>query len=146
MQSHLHVWPKVIQDVIAIVVRTDRDNDQKINRVEARLLALKITVKLEVYGIAFDEDKFLQAVSLNPTLHGVISVVKKLLPNDEQGEPFNQETEELDEDDIYDMFYMSKEDQKRRGSVLAVRATFAGGRNLSLARGLHMSRRGSCKS
>ena len=58
--------------MVAIVVRSDQDNDMRFDRVEAKLLSLKITVKLEVYGIGFDEEKFLRAVSLNPSLFGVI--------------------------------------------------------------------------
>ena len=73
---------KVIQDVIQIVIRSEKTTTQRIDRVEAKLLALKITVKLEAYGITFDENKFLQAVALNPTLLGIAGTVRKLLPPD----------------------------------------------------------------
>lgn len=86
---------KVIQDVIRITVTSDRHNTQRIDRVEAKLLALKICVQLESYAITFDEDKFLQAVALNPTLWGVIMTVRKLIPMDEYYEP----GENSDEDD-----------------------------------------------
>jgi len=85
---------KVIQDVIHITVSSDRHNTQRIDRVEAKLLALKIYVQLESYAITFDEDKFLQAVALNPTLWGVIMTVRKLIPMDKYYEP-----ETSDEDD-----------------------------------------------
>jgi len=113
-----------------------KDSDQKIDRVEAKLLALKIRVKLECYGIMFDEEKFLEAIALKPSFSGAISVVKKLLPIEyREGECNNdsrrrspslqfQDDGSLDEDDVYDMFYMSREEQKKRGSVLAVRAVF----------------------
>ena len=57
-----------------IVIQSEKYS-QIIDRVEAKLLALKISVKLEAYGVTFDEDKFLQAVALNPTLLGVASTV-----------------------------------------------------------------------
>ncbi len=127
---------KQCPDVISIVVRSDRNNDMTIDRVEAKLLALKITVKLEVYGIVFDEEKFLHAVSLRPSLHGIISVVKKLLPRENEEETVEElvSDEDSDDDDIYDMFYMSSADQKRRGSVQAVRAEFQCTRRVSLCR------------
>jgi len=133
-----NVRQKVLQDVISIVVRSYRNNDMTIDRVEAKLLALKISVKLEVYGIVFDEEKFLHAVSLKPSLHGIISIVKKLLPR-ENGEGAVEEfvcDEDSDDDDIYDMFYMSSEDQKRRGSVQAVRAEFQCTRRVSLCKNI----------
>ena len=68
---------KVIQDVIMIVIQSEKYSHKIIDRVEAKLLALKISVKLEAYGVTFDEDKFLQAVALNPTLLGVASTVSR---------------------------------------------------------------------
>jgi hypothetical protein len=69
---------KVIQDVIMIVMQSEKKYSHKIiDRVEAKLLALKISVKLEAYGVTFNEDKFLQAVALNPTLLGVASTVSR---------------------------------------------------------------------
>ncbi len=114
---------KVIQDVIEIVIRSEKGTTQRIDRVEAKLLALKITVKLEAYGITFDEDKFLQAVALNPTLLGIAGTVRKLLPPDE--EQVDDISVMSDKDDLYDMFYMARvqqEDLRRRGSAsLALR-------------------------
>ena len=120
-------------------MRTDQDNNNRFDRVEAKILALKIKIKLEVYGILFDEAKFLEAISLNPSLSGALAVVKKLLPREYQDNDMNDDratrhsralhfddTESLDEDDIYDMFYMSREEQEMRESVMAVRAQFDG--------------------
>ena len=60
-----------------IVIQSEKYSHKIIDRVEAKLLALKISVKLEAYGVTFDEDKFLQAVALNPTLWGVASTVSR---------------------------------------------------------------------
>lgn len=125
----------MIQDVVEIVVRSDKGTDQIIDRVEAKLLALKIAVKLESYGITFDEDKFLRAVALHPTLAGVAATVRRLLPPDDgqvMDDDRSVQSIESDKADVYDMFYMSREDQRRRGSRLAARVP-EGGR-VSLAK------------
>jgi len=105
-----------MQDVIEILIRRDICRTQTIDRVEARLVALKIAVKLESYGVIFDEDKFLRVVALNPTLMGVAGAVRKLLPPYERhGDDFSVDS---DKDDIYDMFYMSRPDQNETGSTV----------------------------
>lgn len=117
---------KVVQDVIGIIMKNG-SLSKRIDRVEAKLLALKISVKLEAYGVTFDEDKFLQAVALDSTPWGVVGTVKKLLPpNDEQTDDVSIAS---DMDDIFDMFYMS---DQRRGSALDERAV-SEGRHASLA-------------
>lgn len=120
---------KVIEDIMGILIKHE-SSTHRIDKVEAQLLALKITVKLEAYGVSFNEAKFLQAIALNPTLAGVIGTTRKLLPTDEQHEGH----EELFESDIYDMFYIRTED----GSIWASTASFAsfasGENGISLAR------------
>lgn len=120
--------------MIEITIRSgDKYSERRIDRVEAKLLALKITVRLESYGITFDEDKFMRAVNLNPTLRGIVGTVRKLLPPD-RGGPTNDDEESAADpmamnadastvtstaraDDIYDMFYMARDD-----SALSVRS------------------------
>lgn len=129
-------------------MRSDRNGDLKFDRVEAKFLALKIKVKLEVYGIYFDEEKFLQAIALRPSFAGAIAVIKKLLPVEYQNENEMDDTrtrsssssrfdddDSLDEDDLYDMFYMTRDEQGQRESVMAVRAVFGAApeRRISLA-------------
>ncbi|KAL7523041.1 hypothetical protein ACHAXR_000002, partial [Thalassiosira sp. AJA248-18] len=114
---------KVIQDVVGIVLRSEKETNQRIDRVEAKLLALKITVKLEAYGVVFDEDKFLQAVALNSTLVGAAGTVRKLLPPKEEhidedasvARSVGTRSIASGRDDVYDMFYM-RGGQQRRGS------------------------------
>ena len=108
----------MIEDVIRIVTNSGKGFTERIDRVEAKLLALKMYVKLEAYGITFDQEKFSQAVTLNPTFFGVIGTIRKLLP------PNEDHTDDAsilsDKDDIYDMFYItSNENQQQRGSALA---------------------------
>ena len=102
--------------MLEIILRRNVCTNQIIDRVESKLLGLKIAVKLESYGIIFDEDKFLQVVALNPTLMGVAGCVRKLLkPAEECGEDLSVTS---DTDDIYDMFYMASPDRNERGSTV----------------------------
>lgn len=119
---------KVIEDIIGILIKHD-SGTQRIDKVEAQLLSLKITVKLEAYGVSFNEAKFLQAVSLHPTVAGVIGTTRRLLPLDET----NTHDDGLFED-IYDMFYIRTEE----GSIWASTASYTSfaseGNGISLAR------------
>ena len=48
---------KITQDIIRIVIKSDVDNDQKFCKVESKMLALKIRIQLQEYGVEFDEMK-----------------------------------------------------------------------------------------
>lgn len=120
---------KVIEDIMGILIKHD-NSTHRIDKVEAQLLSLKITVKLEAYGVSFDEAKFLQAVALNPTLAGVIGTTRKLLPRDEQ----HAGDEELFESDIYDMFYIRTEDGSIWASTASYTSFTSGENGISLAR------------
>lgn len=64
-------------------MRSDKDNDQKIDKQEAKQLALKIRLQLQEYDVDFDSDKFLKVIGKDPSVPGVISIVQKLLPDDD---------------------------------------------------------------
>lgn len=104
-----NVRQRVVQDVIELAFGSDKGTNQTFDIVEIKLLALKITVKLEAYDILLDEEKFIQAVNRNPTMLGVVRTIKRLLPLDDDWDlsPASQS------DVIYDMFYMSREDQQQ---------------------------------
>lgn len=124
---------RIVQDIITIVVKSDRDNDQTIDRNEAKTLALRIRISLQEYGVEFNSDKFLKAIGSDATVQGVIAIVQKLLPSDKANDS-DDESEDSDydsdadsddeEDDIYDMFYMAEEvdtpddDAQRRVSLI----------------------------
>lgn len=99
---------RIVQDVIRIVVSSDRDGDNSISRQEAKALSLQIHIQLETYKVEFDCEKFIKVIGLNPTLAKVISIVQKLMPSD------NEEEEDKNEDDLndddYDMFYIVEDD------------------------------------
>ena len=123
----------VLQDIVRLVLNSDIDRDGIISKSEAKLLEFKITVSLKIYGITFDKEKFQRAIGLSPSLCGVMTIVKRLLPDknnrlssfysvvsdysssDEEGSSSFGYDE--GEDDDYDMFYIDVEEQSNRGDV-----------------------------
>jgi hypothetical protein len=122
----------VIEDVMRILMNSDKGFTKHIGRVEAKLLALKIYVKLEAYGITLDQEKFSQAVTLNPTFFGVIGTIRKLLP------PIEDHTDDAtvlsDKDDIFDMFYITLNEKQHKGGS-ALSSTEDGRSSLATHRG-----------
>jgi len=126
---------RIVQDIITIVMKSDRDNDLTIDKSEAKTLALRIRLSLQEYGVEFDSEKFLKAIGSKPSVPSVIAIVQKLLPsNKEKKEEGNDDGESDDsdsdedsdeEDDIYDMFYMAEDSV--RGSVVGARSSYTGG-------------------
>lgn len=74
---------RIVQDITAIVLRSDKDNDQRIDPKEAQELALKISLQLQAYDVGFDTKKFVKVVAKDPSVSGVIGIVLKLLPRDD---------------------------------------------------------------
>merc|ERR1712071_427759 len=68
---------RIVQDMITIVVKSDKDNDQQIDRSEAKTLALRIRLSLQEYGVVFDSEKFLKAIGDHATVQGVIAIVQR---------------------------------------------------------------------
>jgi hypothetical protein len=74
----------VLQDVVRLVLQSDADRDGYINKKEADVLGKRLSISMEVYGIVFDIQKFHRAVGLSPSICGVLTIVRHLLP-DENG-------------------------------------------------------------
>ena len=53
---------RIGQDILSIVMKSDRDNDNRIDRKEAKTLALRIRIALQEYGVDFDSEKVNVAV------------------------------------------------------------------------------------
>ena len=53
---------RIGQDMLSIVMKSDRDNDNYIDRKEAKTLALRIRLALQEYGVDFDSEKVNMAV------------------------------------------------------------------------------------
>mmetsp|Transcript_8280 Transcript_8280/g.12421 ORF Transcript_8280/g.12421 Transcript_8280/m.12421 type:complete len:355 (+) Transcript_8280:97-1161(+) len=112
---------RIVQDITAIVMKSDKDDDDNIDKKEAKELALKIALQLQAYDVGFDTEKFLKVVAKDPSVTGVIAIVLKLLPKEEEEEEEEKEKKHFDyesdsdedsdeedseDSDLYDMFYM----------------------------------------
>lgn len=118
---------RIVQDIIAIVVKSDRDNDNSIDKSEAKTLALRIRLSLQEYGVVFDIEKFLKAIGDGPTVQSVIGIVQKLLPsNKEEEDGDDSDSDEESDDEMYDMFYMAEEE----GEGSSANVSFGGGVSL----------------
>lgn len=114
---------RVVQDIISIgiVIKSDKDNDQSINKLEARMLSLKIRLQLQEYGVAFDSNKFLLAIGKNPTVPGVINMVQKLMPaakapKDDDESSGSDSDCNSDDDSVMDMFYFDSRGPSSSGA------------------------------
>jgi hypothetical protein len=115
----------VLQDVVKLVLQSDLNRDGTINKREANILAKRLAISLEIYGIVFDTEKFHRAVGLSPSICGVLTIVRRLLP-DEHGETrasfydMDDDEDDIDEDDVYDMFYVPVERETLRGCAESI--------------------------
>ena len=71
-----------------------------------------LQISMDAYGIIFDTEKFNMAVGLSPSVVNVLTIVKRLLPDENDGassfysvESDDDESSTSEEDDVYDMFY-----------------------------------------
>lgn len=122
----------VLQDVVKLVLQSDVDRDGKLNKREANILETRLLLSLQAYGIVFDTEKFQRAVGLSPSLCGVMTIVKRLLPDennqistfydkaDSAADNEEEEVEDNDDDDVYDMFYVPTEDQFQKGDAESI--------------------------
>jgi len=100
---------RVVQDIIGIVIKSDKDNDHSIDQQEAKMLALKIRIHVQEYGVVLDIDKFLKAIGNDATVPGVINMVQRLMPCVGSGKDGNKGSgsdsdDDSDEDSAFDMF------------------------------------------
>lgn len=121
---------RIVQDIITIVVKSDKDNDQTIDKQEAKTLALRIRLSLQEYGVEFDSEKFLKAIGSNATVQSVIGIVQKLLPapkqegDDDDSDYDSDEDSDASPDEMYDMFHMAEDETK--ASVVGARSGSGG--------------------
>lgn len=113
----------VLQDIIKLILRCDVDRDGLLNKDEAKTLESNLKLSLDAYGIVFDTDKFYRAIGLSPSLVNVLTIVKRLLPNESGGissfdsvgsdDEEDTDSDEDRKDDTYDMFYIPVEKESR---------------------------------
>lgn len=108
---------RIFQDMVTLVIKSDTDNDHKIDKREADMLALRIRLQLEEYGVEFNSEKFLRAVGNCPSIPCVLSIAQKLL-QPMSGLENDDESDDSDDDDsvddnIFDMFYVAEDDLRK---------------------------------
>jgi len=102
----------IVQDVIRIVMSSDKNCDGKLCKVETKMLVLKISLALKVYGVGFDEEKFYHVMREDPSVAQTIKIVKRLIPGLEEEDEDDEET-----NDMYDMFHMTGGESSLTGST-----------------------------
>jgi len=106
---------RIVQDIISIVVKSDRDNDNSIDLKEATMLSLRIKITLQEYDVLFNEHKFIRAVGEGSSSGGwptelaeIIGVVRKVLPQErDRSDDSDDDMSDMD-GDMYDMFHMAE--------------------------------------
>lgn len=98
-----HMRERIVQDVLKIVLSSDRDNDGVFSKQETKMLFLKINMQLQEDGVQLDQEKFLKVMSKNPTVAQTIKIVQHLIPSLNEGDDDGVETNPEEEDD-FDMF------------------------------------------
>lgn len=110
---------KIVQDIIHIVIKSDVNNDQKFCKVESKMLALKIRIQLQEYGVEFDEMKFYKVMNKCPTVPRVIAIVQKLIPGLSEDDDSAAASDDDDEDnDTYNMFRLTSDKSIRTSGSL----------------------------
>jgi hypothetical protein len=107
---------RIAQDIITIVLKSDKNNNSTIDRFETKILALRIRLQLQEYGVEFDAAKFMIAIRKDPSVTGVMSLAMKLLDHGDGGSD-NEGEQTKDDDDIFDMFYLASDDSESRRSI-----------------------------
>lgn len=116
---------RIVQDIIKIVVMSDKNNDGRFSKVETKFLVLKLSLQLQEYGVEFDEEKFYRVMAVDPSVAQTLTIVKRLIPSLSE----DDESEEDEDDyDTYDMFHMASE-----SSLSGSLATIDESRPLSLS-------------
>jgi len=70
---------RIVQDIIKIVMLSDKNNDGRFCKVETKMLVLKISLQLQEYGVEFDEAKFYRVMSVDPSVTRKVRVCVVLL-------------------------------------------------------------------
>jgi len=94
---------RIVQGVLGLVIKSDKNKDGVFDERETTLLALQIKLHLGEYGVEFNEEKFRKVLLKGScSMTQAVHITKRLIPD----LPEEDEDEDHDEDD-YDMFHMS---------------------------------------
>lgn len=106
LYGKINLRQRICQDMIRIVIKSDKNNDQIINEKEAYLLAFRLRIQLHEYGVEFNSEKFVRYIGSNFSTAKLIRIACMIL----QPDHIRDAKEDLTE--IYDMFYVTNQDLK----------------------------------
>lgn len=90
----------------------DANNSGDFCKVELKMLVLKIRLQLSEYGVEFNEQKFYNLMSANPSVECALNIVMRLIPSssDEKSDGSEEyedyEDDNVNDDNPYDMFHV----------------------------------------
>ena len=58
--------------MIQIIMRSDRDNDMRVDLDEAEMLALRLGIQLQTHGIVLDRDMFMSMLEEDNSVESII--------------------------------------------------------------------------
>ncbi|KAL7532340.1 hypothetical protein ACHAWF_004101 [Thalassiosira exigua] len=127
---------RIMEDVLRIVMRSDKDNNGTFCKVETKMMVLKISLKLREYGVTFNEENFFAVMGDGPSMAKTLSIVKSLVPPMRtrlDDEDIGESDSEDDDDEIYAMFHMEGNEHILETNSCGCVLTENGKQNLSLS-------------
>ena len=140
----INLRQRIVQDILKIVMMSDKNNDGRFCKVETKMLVLKISLQLQEYGVEFDEAKFYKVMSADPSVTRTLTIVKRLIPSldEDDGEDSSTEFDDDDEDeDAYDMFHMTGDASLHASGMGSIGGTDTRRLSLSITQQPSMARR-----
>lgn len=101
-----NVRQKIVQDMLKLVMASDRNNDGTFSEKETGMLALRISMQLQEEGVEFDQEKFKRVMSKSPTMAQTIKIVKRLVPAVDGEEGTSADEVDAEDEEDFDMFHM----------------------------------------
>lgn len=103
---------RIAQDIITIIIKSDINNDSTIDKFETKMLALRIRLQLQEYGVDFDAAKFMIAIQKDPSMTGAMNIAMKLFEKS-SGDSSEELEPSKDDNAVFDMFYLASEDAEK---------------------------------
>lgn len=90
-----NVKAKTLQDVISLVIKSDRDGNFVIDDGELYVLTMKLDAMCKAQEVELDKELFQETVKADRSVSGVLNAVKELLEDDEKVDYRNQGQESM---------------------------------------------------
>jgi len=101
---------RIVQDILGIVVRSDRNNSGVLSEKDVTLLFIKVKVHLGAYGVEIDEQKYRKVMGNGASVAQTLKIARRLSDQYRKDECGNlvRHTgfayEDTEDEDDYDMF------------------------------------------